>query len=48
MHFGDLDKYLLKLFVLTIFAGIIIGVVFSLGLPILWDWLKPLIHVATS
>ena len=32
-------------FIFVLIVGIIIGLVFALGIPFLWDFIKPFIHL---
>ena len=37
-----------SLFVFLIAIGIILGISSSIGIPVMWEWVKPFIHAWTA
>jgi hypothetical protein len=44
----DLWKGLILLFMIAVVVAFLLGITAAWGIPKVWAWLKPIIHVATS
>lgn len=36
------------LFIFLIIIGVVIGTSLTVGIPVVWDWIKPIIHAWTA